>query len=101
MAAGSLHRILGVFAARKIDLAKIESRPNPASPFEYRFYLDFAGGTGNVNVKQALRELETLTLDLRILGSYPKARLDMPPGLINKAATLRHAQRIARRANKP
>ena len=90
---GSLFHILGVFAARNIDLNKIESRPNPASPFEYRFYLDFAGGTGNVNVKQALRELETLTLDLRILGCFPKARLDMPPGLINQAA--------ARQANKP
>ena len=72
---GSLFHILGVFAARNIDLNKIESRPNPASPFEYRFYLDLAGGTGNVNVKQALRELEKLTVDLRILGSYPCAKL--------------------------
>jgi len=73
--AGSLFRILGVFAARKIDLHKIESRPNPASPFEYRFYLDFAGGAGEPKVKAALKELLALTHDLRILGSYPRAVL--------------------------
>ena len=73
--AGSLFRILGVFASREIDLAKIESRPNPGSPFEYRFYLDLAGGAGEANIKQALSELKKLTIDLRMLGSYPAARL--------------------------
>ncbi len=78
--AGSLFRILGIFAAHKIDLNKIESRPNPASPFEYRFYLDLAGAstssaTGNTSIKQALRELKNVSIDLRILGSYPRAAL--------------------------
>ncbi len=84
--AGSLFRILGVFASRDIDLHKIESRPNPSSPFEYRFYLDFAGGSKDANVKQALRELRKLALDLRILGSYARAKLPL-------ASTVRQAHR--------
>ncbi len=74
--AGALFCILGAFAVRNIDLHKIESRPDPASPFEYRFYLDFTGGTNDIRVKQALKELKNLTVDLRVLGSYPAARLD-------------------------
>ena len=73
--AGSLFRILGVFAVHQIDLAKIESRPDPTSPFEYRFYLDIAGGTGDANVKRALNQLKVVARDLRILGSYPKGSL--------------------------
>lgn len=91
--AGSLFRILGIFAAHKIDLNKIESRPNPASPFEYRFYLDLAGGVSDANIKQALKELKNLTIDLRILGSYPTARLPLasiqPPTAATRPAKLR------------
>src|SRR5690606_24948616 len=47
---GILFRILGAFALRGIDLLKIESRPNPLSPFEYWFYVDFAGGQGEGEV---------------------------------------------------
>lgn len=70
---GSLHAILGVFAARGIDLLKIESRPNPQSPFEYWFYADLAGGPGDAPVSEALGELEALTARLKILGGYPRA----------------------------
>jgi prephenate dehydratase len=70
---GSLHAILGVFAGRGIDLLKIESRPNPLSPFEYWFYADLAGGPGDLKVAEALRDLAPLLSRLKILGGYPRA----------------------------
>jgi prephenate dehydratase len=70
---GVLFNILGVFALRGIDLLKIESRPNPLSPFEYWFYVDFAGGAGESRVDQALDQLGGMTSHLKLLGSYPAA----------------------------
>jgi chorismate mutase/prephenate dehydratase len=73
--AGVLHAITGVFAARGIDLSKIESRPDPDNAFDYRFYLDAAGSSKASPLKDALRDLKPLTRELRVLGSYPKASL--------------------------
>jgi prephenate dehydratase len=70
---GVLFRLLGVFALRDIDLLKIESRPNPLSPFEYWFYLDFAGGVGQEKVDKALDHLRESAAELKILGSYPRS----------------------------
>jgi prephenate dehydratase len=72
---GVLHKITGLFADRDIDLSKIESRPDPEKPFDYRFYLDISGGPKDAPVRAALAELKKLTSDLRVLGSYAKANL--------------------------
>ena len=66
---GTLHRALGVFAARGLNLTKIESRPLPGRPWEYLFYLDVVdSGEG---IGPAIEELRAFTSGIRILGTYP------------------------------
>src|SRR5712691_7242385 len=66
---GTLHRALGVFAARGLNLTKIESRPLPGRPWEYLFYLDVVD-TGQ-GIGPAIEELRAFTFGIRILGTYP------------------------------
>jgi prephenate dehydratase len=76
--AGSLFRALSVFALRDIDLLKIESRPVKGKPFEYMFYLDFAGSENDERQRNALNHLREVTVFCRVLGSYPVGRLAHP-----------------------
>jgi len=70
---GSLHAILGQFAARDINLVKLESRPTKRGLGEYCFIVDFEGHVGDEVVADCLRDLHAGLRRLKFLGSYPAA----------------------------
>jgi len=69
---GALFKSLGVFALRDIDLTKIESRPLQGKPWQYFFYIDFAGSVHEAHCRNALNHLQEITSFFRVLGSYPR-----------------------------
>ena len=71
---GALYDCLGEFAKRKVNLTKLESRPTRHQPWEYNFYMDFAGHREEKEVGEALKGLEEHAVFVKILGSYPRAR---------------------------
>lgn len=71
--AGSLYRALKAFADHGISLTMIQSRPAKHTAWEYVFFLDLAGHPDDEFVRRAMRELESASVFLRVLGSYPEA----------------------------
>lgn len=71
---GALYKALAEFAVRGINLTKIESRPTRQKPWEYNFYLDFEGHCEDQVLRETLKNLEEVSLFVRVLGSYPKAK---------------------------
>ncbi len=72
---GSLYRSLEPFALRNINLTKIESRPSKRKLGEYIFFVDFQGHIEDEICKDALKDLNEYTTFVKILGSYPYARI--------------------------
>jgi len=70
---GSLLGALAPFAARGINLHKLESRPRRGKPFEYLFYVDLMARADDPDVQAALKEVGEHTSLLRVLGSYRSA----------------------------
>jgi len=73
---GALYQIINEFYQQKINLTKIESRPNKNTAWEYNFYVDFEGHQDDSTIKDVLQKLSGNTTFLKILGSYPIAKLD-------------------------
>ncbi len=67
---GTLARILGYFSALGLNLTKIESRPIPSKPFEYRFFLDFNGSMRDTHTFNLICALSDELSEFRFLGNY-------------------------------
>ncbi len=70
---GVLYSILQPFAARRLNLTKIESRPTKRRPWEYVNFVDFEGHRETADVRAVLAEVKERCQFLKILGSYPAA----------------------------
>lgn len=70
---GALHRCLGEFASRDVNLSKLESRPRKNKPWVYVFYADFDGSMDDPNCHAAIGGLIRTAAFVKILGSYRKA----------------------------
>lgn len=80
---GSLLTILQEFAARSINLTRLESRPTKRGLGDYCFIMDLEGHIADEVVADALRNLKSKNEDVMFLGSYqaagdagPEARRD-------------------------
>jgi prephenate dehydratase len=70
---GSLLSILQEFAARAINLTKLESRPTKRGLGDYCFILDLEGHVADEVVADCLRNLKSKHAEVKLLGSYPAA----------------------------
>ena len=69
---GSLHRCLGVFAERGLNLSRLESRPTRAARWEYVFWVDLDADAAEKATAAALEDLRREAAMVRVLGSYPR-----------------------------
>ena len=74
--AGALYQIIKEFTECKINLTKIESRPTKDAVWEYNFYVDYEGYQHDTLEKEMLQRIKGNCTFLKILGSYPIAKLD-------------------------
>ena len=67
---GSLYTILSHMIYNDLNMTKIESRPTPEQPFEYRFFVDFEGNLADAAVENAILGIKEEAARLKILGNY-------------------------------
>ena len=70
----ALYKALGCFATNGVNMTKLESYQQGASFAATRFYADIEGAPGDPRIDAALEELAFQAGELRLLGSYRRAR---------------------------
>jgi len=72
---GALHDLLAPFHRRQISLTRLETRSSGEHDWNMLFYIDFEGHNTDAQVSELLAELDALKVEVKHLGSYPKAVL--------------------------
>jgi prephenate dehydratase len=70
---GALHKCLGEFASRGVNLTKLESRPRRNKPWVYVFYADLDCSIDDASCHAAIGGLLKTGAFVKILGSYKRA----------------------------
>jgi len=68
---GALVDALLVLKSNDINMTKLESRPIQGNPWEEMFYIDVTANLHSVNMQQALKQLDDITTQIKVLGCYP------------------------------
>ncbi|MEN4762751.1 prephenate dehydratase [Chryseobacterium sp. C39-AII1] len=74
--AGGLHQVLSVFAWRKMNLSKIESRTLKTGLGNYFFFINVVGNWDKVLHENALEELKSIGAEVDFLGNYKEYLLE-------------------------
>jgi prephenate dehydratase len=82
---GALLELLTEFAVRGVNLTRIESRPTGLGIGRYCFSIDCEGHVAEARVGEALSALHRICMDVRFLGSYPRA--DGQPPLVRRGVS--------------
>jgi len=85
---GILYKAFQPFAARNIQLTKIESRPIKGRLGLYVFLLDFEGHRADPEIAQVLEELRGMLKELKVFGSYPRFPIEQFEHLFQTQALL-------------
>lgn len=72
---GVLHDLLSPFHRRNISLTRLDTRSSGEHDWKMLFYIDFEGYREDPAVIELLTELGGLDIEVKFLGSYPKAVL--------------------------
>ena len=89
---GSLLVILQEFAARSINLTRLESRPTKEALGNYCFLLDFEGHISDDLVADCLMNIRQKHADIKFLGSYPAAGEQAPSNREQHKASQKESQ---------
>lgn len=68
---GALHKALAPMRRFRLNLTKIESRPNKRKAWEYYFFIDCDGHFQDKNVAESILHLEKHCNLVKVLGSFP------------------------------
>ncbi len=66
----SLYRLLSFVSAFRVNLLKLESRPIPSEPFNFRFYLDLECNVFDESTKKLLQCIDAYSQTVTVLGAY-------------------------------
>ena len=72
---GALADAMNIFKRTKLNLTWIESFPIARPEGGYMFFVELDGHETDAKVRRAMRALEKKTLQLEVLGSYPRSAI--------------------------
>lgn len=72
---GALYHLLEPLARHGISMTRIESRPSRVSKWNYVFFVDIEGHTSDETIQAVLQELEKNSVQIKVLGSYPRSEV--------------------------